>query len=101
MVKSTQTDQFYATAKKAYISSTFDEETCKALIGVEMPGSVEKTDCLPYEYTVKDTGEVIMLSHTYVYVPEETANPVEEKQFVPDVNSFSKNGKSELAEEFA
>lgn len=101
MVKSTQTDQFYATAKKAHITSTFDEETCKALIGMEMPGSVQKIDCEPYQYTVQDTGEVIMLAHTYAYVPEEIVKPAEEKKFQADVNTFSKNGKSEYAEEFA
>lgn len=33
MVMSNSTGQFYATAKKAYLASTFDEETCKALVG--------------------------------------------------------------------
>ncbi|WP_423154308.1 hypothetical protein [Riemerella anatipestifer] len=42
MVQSQTTGQYYATAKKAYITSTFDEETCKALIGTEMAGSVER-----------------------------------------------------------
>ena len=70
MVLSKTTGQFYATAKKAYISSTFDEQTCKALIGTEIAGSVQKMECPPYEYTVKDTGEVILLTHRYVYVPE-------------------------------
>ncbi|MGG7035356.1 MAG: hypothetical protein ACI7YS_09210 [Flavobacterium sp.] len=70
MVLSTQTGQYYATAKKANISSTFDEETCKALLGTEMPGSITKMDSEPYEYTIRDTGEIIMLTHQYVYQPE-------------------------------
>ena len=37
MVKSQQTNKFYVTAKKATIPSTFDETTCKALIGFPLP----------------------------------------------------------------
>ena len=59
MVKSQTSNQFYATAKKAFISSTFDEQTCKALIGTEMPGNVLKQECEPYEYVNKDSGEVM------------------------------------------
>ena len=94
MVMSRETGQFYATAKRAYIASTFDEETCKALIGTEMPGNVSKIDCEPYEYTIKDTGEIITLTHKYMYLPEVTSatkdtEPIEVKA---DVNAFSKNG---------
>ena len=70
MVKSQTSNQFYATAKKAFISSTFDEQTCKALIGTEMPGNVVKQECEPYEYVNKDSGEVMMLSYRYVYTQE-------------------------------
>ncbi|RYJ43279.1 hypothetical protein [Flavobacterium beibuense] len=76
MVMSQSTGQFYATAKKAYIASTFDEETCKALVGSEMPGSIIKAECEPYEYTIRDTGEVISLSYRYVYLPEQMKNLV-------------------------
>lgn len=109
MIKSKTTGQFYATAKKASMSSTFDEETCKALIGTEMPGKIEKEQCDTYEYTIKDTGEIIELSHRYVYQPEEE---IVESQLVKtksddleksdtfikaDVNTFSQNGMLETA----
>lgn len=55
--------------KKASITSTFDELTCQALIGTQMQGSIQKVECEPYEYTVKDTGEVIVLHHRFVYSP--------------------------------
>lgn len=102
MVLSKTTNQFYATAKKATITSTFDEETCKALIGSEFPGSVVKQNCDPYEYIVKETGEVIMLSHRYIYMPE-AVNSVhqsepEKQNFKADVNEFSRNGKYSLAD---
>ena len=100
MVLSKTTNQFYATAKKAFLSSTFDEETCKALIGTDLAGSVAKQECDPYEYTVKDTGEVITLNHRYVYLPEtQNAQPQSQQSFddfAPNADVFSKNGKAEL-----
>ncbi len=71
MVKSKETGQFYATSKKTTLPSTFDEETCKALIGTEMPGKVEKQEVEPYSYVVKETGEELILHHKWVYVPNE------------------------------
>jgi hypothetical protein len=38
MVKSKETDKFYVTARKNFYLSTFDELTCQALIGTELPG---------------------------------------------------------------
>jgi len=35
----------YATAKKASLASTFDLQTSKMLIGQELPGRIEKTEC--------------------------------------------------------
>lgn len=70
MVKSKETGKFYATSNKASISSTFDELTCQALIGTELPGKVQKVNCEPYSYTIKDTDEVITLTHKFEYVDE-------------------------------
>lgn len=102
MVKSQETSQFYATAKKAFITSTFDEQTCKALIGTEMPGSIAKKQVEPYTYVVKETGEELLLIHRYVYVPENEQNIKEDKQEQQGVynpKSFSRNEISELAEQ--
>lgn len=102
MVKSQESGKFYITARKASISSTFDEATCIAIIGTELPGRIEKTACESYEYTVKETGEVVTLSHRFEYVEEEKASShkvekskttVEEfMSNVPSGNSFSTNG---------
>ena len=73
MVKSQQTNKFYVTAKRATISSTFDEATCKALIGTELPGKIEKVQTEPYEFTIKETGEVIELDYRYEYQEENQA----------------------------
>lgn len=68
MVKSRETGLYYATAKKASVPSTFDEETCKGLIGQEIDGTVEQVACEPYEFVSEETGEVISMDHRWVYL---------------------------------
>ncbi len=70
IVKSEETNRCYATMKQATMSTTFDEGTCKSLIGEEIPGSIAKVETEPYDYTVPETGEVITLSHRWEYVRE-------------------------------
>lgn len=96
MTQSNTTGMFYATAKKAIIPSTFDEVTCKGLVGTQMPGEIEKVDCDPYEYTVQETGEEIILSHRWVYVPEEAIQS-STKSIKADASVFSENGAYENA----
>jgi len=98
MIKSQSTGNFYATARKAFLPSTFDALTCQALIGTQMQGSIEKVECEPYEHTIRDTGEIIMLHHRFCYVQEEKqiTKPVYEN-LKPSVESFSMNGKSNMA----
>ena len=70
MAQSKQTGNFYATVKRCSIPSTFDEGTAKGMIGEKIPGSVQKTSCEPYDFTIKDTGEIIHLDYRWAYVPE-------------------------------
>ena len=70
MVQSSETDRFYATARRASITSTFTDERCKQLIGKTMPGSIKKVKSEEYDYTLPETGEVITLNHRYEYIPE-------------------------------
>ncbi|MGO1728608.1 MAG: hypothetical protein ACTH5N_06750 [Psychroflexus halocasei] len=72
-VKSKETGRSYLTARKAYVSSTFNEVTCKGLIGSQIPGQVVKVEADPYEYEIPDSGEVVTLRHQYVFVEEEEA----------------------------
>jgi len=100
MIQSKVTGNFYATAKKAFIPATFDEVTCKALIGTQMQGQIIKEECDPYEYINKESGEVIMMHHRYVYAQEElevkrAQVPIHDN-FKPSQDVFSKNGKLEL-----
>ena len=70
-VQSQQTGKLYLTALTCYIATTFDEVTATALIGIDLPGTVKRVESEPYKYTIKETGEVITLSHSYEYFPEE------------------------------
>lgn len=101
IVKSQETGKHYMTARKASMSCTFDEATCQSLLGTELPGSVIKVDCEEYAYTIKDTGEVITLSHRFEYVdqepaitPEKSKTTIEEfMSKTPKEISFSTNGQ--------
>lgn len=74
MVQSSNTGRFYATARRCFVSSTFDEATAKRMVGKEMPGTIARRQCEPYEYTMPETGEIVMLAHTWDYQPESVAN---------------------------
>lgn len=60
----------YATAKKASLPCSFDEETCKTLIGCEIPGTISKVEVEPYQY-ITEEGEAIMRNHRYEYQLED------------------------------
>ena len=66
-VKSKKTGKMYFTVKTASVPSTFDEDMCKSLIGTQFPGRIVKVECEPYEYTIKETGEIIELNHRWEY----------------------------------
>ena len=68
-VQSKETGRFYFTARRATISTTFNEATCRSLLQTKMPGGIEKVAVDPYSYTLPETGESIQLSHSWVYNP--------------------------------
>ena len=63
----------YAMVPKCSMPATFDEATCKAMVGKQIPGSIIKQECEPYEYMVPRTKEVVMLDYNYVYTPLENS----------------------------
>ncbi len=77
LVKSKDTGNYYATAKSTSITSTFSEEVAKSMIGQEIPGTIQKVACESYEYTIKDTGEIVTLEHRWEYYPEGETAPAE------------------------
>lgn len=72
-VQSNQTGKFYATQRHTSMPTTFDEGTAQQLIGTSMPGTITRVSSDPYDYIIKATGEVIQLSHSYQYFPEDSA----------------------------
>jgi hypothetical protein len=80
MVQSQETGMFYAKGMKCRIPSTLDETSAKALLGTQVPGIIQRIGCDPYDYTIKETGEVITLAHTYVYLPETSIVPIHENE---------------------
>ena len=94
MVKSQKTNKYYATTRTASMPTTFDEASCKLFIGEKFDGSINKVECEPYQYTIKETGEVIELSHRYDYISKEEAeinNIVYGSKVTPKTETFSTN----------
>lgn len=71
LIQSQQTGRFYATNRRCFISSTFDEATAKLMVGKKIEGSIDRASCEPYDFTIPQTGEVIKLAHSYEYRPLE------------------------------
>jgi len=69
IVTSKSTGKPYATVHKVSIPATFDEATAKSMIGKQLKGEIQKVEVEPYEYTLKETGEVVKLIHSYTYNP--------------------------------
>ena len=85
MVVSEKTGRYYATSRSVSITSTFDEPTCKSLVGTKIHGRITKVACEPYDHVIKETGEVVKLSHRWVFTPREAAADemvLDEKQVV-------------------
>jgi hypothetical protein len=68
-VMSQSSNRWYLTARTCSITTTFDEETCKRLIGSSLKGTITKVESDQYDYTVPETGEVISLTHRWEYDP--------------------------------
>ena len=83
-VKSKDTGRIYLTAKTAFVPTTFDADMCKTLIGTEFPGTIKKVPCDDYEYTIKQTGEIVTMNHKWEYVDD--SFEIVEKQVVSKVS---------------
>jgi hypothetical protein len=84
-VQSTHTGCFYATAWKSSITTTFNEQVCKGLVGKTLPGEVQRIEVEPYEFKVEDTGETIMLTHKFRFNPSPNNPSMEETVFAPEL----------------
>jgi len=60
---------YYATSRKATLSTTLSEVMCQHSIGKQLPGVIEKVPAKPYKFTLPNS-EVIELDYTYQYNPK-------------------------------
>jgi hypothetical protein len=72
-VVSKTTGKTYLTARTARVSCTFDEITCKNLIGSKLPGTIIRVEVDPYSYIIEETGEIIERTHRNEYMSDEEA----------------------------
>ncbi len=70
LIQSSTTGKFYATVRKCNIPSTFSEDVAKTILGSQLKGNIVRVPVEPYEFVNKQTGEVMMLQHSYAYQPE-------------------------------
>ena len=52
LVQSNNIGRFYAIVRRCFISSTFDEETAKTLIGTKFKGSIVRMEAEAYDFTI-------------------------------------------------
>lgn len=82
IVSSQQTGRQYATIRKVSIPTTFNEQVCRMMVGKQLSGQIIKVETEePYEYTIKDTGEVIQLNYRYAYSATEQHQTMEQAVF--------------------
>ncbi len=66
-IRSVSSGKLYFTARTCTVSASFDEMTCKNLIGIEFPGKIKKVKCKPYEYQIPGSDDMITINHTWQY----------------------------------
>jgi hypothetical protein len=69
-VKSQRTGRIYFTVRTAKVPTTFDEATCKSVLGTTFDGEIKKVACDPYKFVITETGEEIEMQHRWEYVDE-------------------------------
>ncbi len=99
MVQSQNTGRFYATVRRCTISSTFDEMTAERMVNKQMAGSIERVSCEPYEFTIRETGEVTLMSYRWDYQPEGARRYNQPRQKATDYSKTSEILKEETTEE--
>ena len=71
ITRSKESGRLYATSKTASLVSSFPKEFCKTLIGKEIPGTVKRVQCEPFEVANPETGEIVLKDYRYEYVVED------------------------------
>jgi len=50
-----------------------------------LPGTVQKIECEPYDYAIPTTGEIVKLTHKYLFNPSPNTATMEEVVFTPEL----------------
>jgi hypothetical protein len=69
----------YVSAKKTTIPCALEANQAQALIGKELPGSIERVSCTPFEVKLA-TGKKVKVSSVFQYIAPETVNNIEVAQ---------------------
>jgi hypothetical protein len=73
VVISKATGKPYLTARRTSIPCTFDEVMAKSLIGLTLPGEIERIETDEYEFLVPGTMKKLKLTHSFRYSAEPTS----------------------------
>jgi hypothetical protein len=73
VVISKATGKPYLTASRTSIPCTFDEVMAKSLIGLTLPGEIERIETDEYEFLVPGTMKKLKLTHSFRYSAEPTS----------------------------
>ena len=76
-VNQSENGNFYLTANKASMPTSFNEAICQSLIGKTLAGSIQKVPCETYEY-INQAGETVTVNHRYQYSPKEESAAVKQ-----------------------
>ena len=69
----------YVSARKTTIPCALEDNQAQALIGKELPGSIERVSCTPFEVKLA-TGKKVKISSVFQYLAPETVNEKEVAQ---------------------
>jgi hypothetical protein len=66
----------YVSARKTTIPCALEENQAQALIGKELPGSIERVSCTPFEVKLAN-GKKVKISTAFQFLPTESVNDKE------------------------
>ena len=69
----------YISAKKTTIPCALEQNQAQALIGKELPGTIERVACTPFEVKLA-TGKKVKITTAFQYMPPEQVNEIEVAQ---------------------
>ncbi len=69
----------YIACRRATVPCALEENQAQALIGKELPGSIERVSCAPFDVKLA-TGKKVKVSSVFQYIVPETVNEKEVAQ---------------------